>query len=73
MVLERGLVQLVVAKRSDQRDERTFEHRFLPECGVLPLHDNPGQRPLQQRSRVVNTGFAQRDPRQACWGCWKEV
>jgi hypothetical protein len=32
MLLKCALVQLVVAKRRDQRDERSLEHRFLRDC-----------------------------------------
>ena len=37
MLLKGGLVQLVVAKRRDQRDERSLEHRFLRDCGIAAL------------------------------------
>ena len=50
MLLKRAFVQLVVAKRRDQRDERSLEHRFLRDCGARS-HDSPRGHRLQQRSK----------------------
>jgi hypothetical protein len=34
MLLKRALVERVAAKRRDQRDERSLEHRFLRDSSI---------------------------------------
>src|SRR5438874_2120366 len=75
MLLKGALVQLVVAKRRDQRDERSLEHRFLRDCVAdLRLSSLPSASTAQERPGIRAQGRRSNGiGRRTCSGSRKTV